>query len=273
VALEEGLVAYLGFGDDLSGTQMEDNTLSWTTRSAVVICLDSIYHQRKSTSIGLLAQAALTARNSQEKHPVVLGLLKSSNLSNYRLFLLSKYIGRALGENYRDSQAHLAEMQKYIKTMNRVHAKNTKATSLSSSLKAPIRPDLETLKLSVKAYHKNFKENAQRRMESIESFIKTPSCINTKPSSMFTSYNCVKSDAPEVDIDVIKPEAGTANRRKLFNPAITVNPFDDDDDQLGSDVESRKTRDLLSESSSESLGERDEGPIIITPFLPKIETS
>ena len=49
---------------------------------------------------------------------------------------------------------------------------------------------------------------------------------------------------------------------------ISVNPFEEKD-HLGSDSESQRTRDL--ESSFGEDEQEEEGPIRITPFLPKIE--
>ena len=230
IALEEGLLIHISFGDHVKSEEIK--AYAWTCRAACSVSLNHVYAQRKSTALGLLAQAAINARLQQETHPIVQRLLKSRIPEVNRLSAVFKYIGRSLAEDYTDTQNQLSDMRKYLQTAGKESTNKTKRKQNSVQKLNYVQSDLRNLKLSVEPYHANYKKSVQPKFNSIESLVKPSFSVSTKTSSLQSSYSCVKEDYVPTEVIVTKPVAGTANRRKLFNPQ-----FEEDEEVIEEESE------------------------------------
>lgn len=208
---------YTSFGQNMDQSS-SFHRYTWTSRAACAITLNHIYTQRKTSSLGLLAQSAVNARKGQESHPTVLSMLKCRLSDMNRLSVLFKYTSRALAEDYSESLDRIADLKKYLaqsKSLSTKTAPKKKAIKKTEIL----NPYLKNLKLSVDAYHSNYKKKPSLLEQ--QKVFDSQSRITTKPSSLMSSYSCpTKSDPPKTLITI--PTAGTANRRKLFNPEMNV---------------------------------------------------
>ena len=253
LAFEEGVLNYTSFGD-ASDQSVGFHKYTWTSRAACAITLNHILKQRKSSPIGLLAHSAINARKVQESHKVVLDILKNNGHSEVnRLSVLFKYTGRNLGEDYSESLDKLADFKKYIAYSSSISKKSGSKKRLEI-----MNPDLNNLKLSVDAYHSNYKKHPSllNQHKTIDSQLK----ITTKPSSLSNSYSCntaTEKNIPQITI----PTAGTANRRKLFNPELTSSNSEGNHDSKPTDFQIQ-----VSEYDSESTNSLSKG-IIVIPAL------
>lgn len=253
IALEDGILMYISFGQNMEKTS-SFHRYTWTSRAACAITLNHIYTQRKTSSLGLLAHSAVNARKGQESHHTVLSLLKCGLSDMNRLSVLFKYTSRALAEDYSESLDRLADLKKYVEHSKSVSSKTVLKKKVIKKTDL-LNPYLKDLKLSVDAYHSNYKK--QPPLPEQQKMIDSQLRITTKPSSLVNSYSCSsKSDPPKTQIAI--PTAGTANRRKLFNPEVTASYPE----------EIRSVTVAVSDLDSESNASLSEG-IIVIPALKK----
>lgn len=219
IALEDGILMYISFGQT-SDQISSFHKYTWTSRAACAITLNHIFTQRRSSSLGLLAQSVVNSRKEQESHQVVLQMLKRGLSDMNRLSVLFKYTGRALAEDYSESLDRLADLKKYLQHSKSVATKPLPKKKVPKKMNM-VNPYLKDLKLSVDAYHSNFKKNSY--LPEQHKTNDSQQRVTAKPSSLLSSYSCPsKNDPPKTQITI--PTAGTANRRKLFNPEITASP-------------------------------------------------
>jgi hypothetical protein len=197
--------------------------LTWTTRAACVVALQSIFMQKKNNPLGLLAHAAIQSRHTIEKQSLVQTLLKNICLTEpHRLSVLFKYTGRSLGESYTDAQYHVADMRQYLQTADKNKNKTAKKTQKISQKLDFAHPDLLKLKLSTDPYHSHYKTQTSESLHHSSNNLNTQSSsslgnsFKTKPSKLVNAnYTCFKTDSVPIHDEIAKPIAGTANRHKL----------------------------------------------------------